>query len=643
MKLQQYTLCLFPFVAILFSASAQQPASDERQQLKQWLDDSFEYRYSNPDSSLYYGFKVLEAAKASNLRDVEADALRSLSTTYQAQGDYPQALDYGFGALHLSRELDDQLKTAHALNIIGITYDQQGNFPEALNHYREAYEIYKALGDDEWLAMIAVNLGVLFKGQGEYEKVIPYYRDAYAIYRKLDLPVEAAFCETNLGSVFYYTQQYDSCVYYSLKAEKELAEHGYLQIQPTAQCNAGLGYFGLGRFGEAKDYLEKALGAHRKYANKKEIAFVLIQLAKVYQELGQPSKSYESLTEAKQVAEDIGSAKEAMDAAKLLAAYYVDRNDYQRAYQEYVNYSTVKDTLFEEEKARALTSYQIQYETEKKEQQIEILNQETAIQRLQLRQRGLLLLAALGVVFAGGATAYFAFKQRKLKAEARLQQEINRQQEQATRAVLDAEERERRRIASDLHDGVGQILSAALLNLQYMNKSVQVGKLPDTQVMDNALQLVKDSYEEMRSISHQMMPNALLKAGLAYSIKEFLDKIDGTQMQVHLDVIGFDERLDEQTETVLYRAIQESVNNVVKHAEASKLTIQLVKDEEGISVTVEDNGKGFDTENLADFEGIGLKNIRSRVALLDGTVDVDAAPGRGTVLVIHIPQGEKEG
>ena len=637
MKFHRYTLCLFQLVATFVSANAQQTLPDDKQQFKQWLDDSFEYRFSNPDSSLYYGFKVLEAARTSGLRDVEADALRSLSTTYQAQGDYPQALDYGFEALRMSRELNDQLKIAHTLNIIGITYDQQGNFPGALNHYREAYDIYKALGDDEWLAMMAVNLGVLFKGQGEYAQVIPYYRNAYAIYRKLDLPVEAAFCETNLGAVFYFTQQYDSCVYYSLKAEKKLAEHGYSQIQPTAQSNAGLGYFGLGRFKDAKDYLEKALDAHRKYTNKKEIAFVLIQLAKVYQELGQSGKSYESLTEAKQVAEGIGSAKETMDASKLLAAYYAGRNNYGRAYQEYVNYSTVKDTLFEAEKARALTNYQIQYETERKEQQIEILNRETAIQKLKLGHRNLLLLIAIGVLMTGGITVYLVFKQRRMKADARLQQEINAQQEKATRDVLDAEERERRRIAGDLHDGVGQTLSAALLNLNYLFKRINEGNAADQQVMDNVLALVTDSYQEMRSISHQMMPNALLKAGLAASIKEFLDAIDGKNIKVHLSVSGLSDRLDQQLETVLYRTVQEAVNNVIKHANASRLTIQIMKYEEGISVTIEDNGDGFDPSDLEYGGGIGVKNIRARVALLQGSVDVDSAPGRGTLLAVHIP------
>ncbi|HMR17965.1 MAG TPA: tetratricopeptide repeat protein, partial [Sphingobacterium sp.] len=605
--MKRHISILLLLVVTFTRANGQVPA-DSRQQLKQWLDASFDYRYSYLDSSFYYGFKVLEAAKVSNYRDIEADALRSISTSYQAQGDYQKALDYGFDALRLSRELNDRLKTAHTLNLIGMVYDQQGNFPGALNNYQEAYTIYKTMDNKEWLAMIAVNLGVLFKGQGAYEKVIPYYRDAYTIYQNLNMPAEAAFCETNLGSVFYYTQQYDSCVYYSLRAEKALAEQNLLQIQPIAQCNAGIGYLGLGRLQEAKHYLEKALTAHRASDNKKEIAFVLIQLSKVYREEGQFARSQQILVEAKSLAEKIGSSKEVMDASKLLAEYYEDREDYRQAYAAHVHYNMVKDTLFEQEKMRAITNYQIQYETEKKEQQIEHLSQETAIQQLKLRQRGLLLAGSIILLSTIALFIYFIQNRRKIRAEALLQRK-------AAQEVLEAEERERRRIASDLHDGVGQMLSAALLNLnEAYDKSPEGSETRNA--TEKALTLLGESYDEMRSISHQMMPNALLKAGLASSIREFVERIDSPKMKVVLDIVGLDERLDEQTETVLYRVIQEAVNNVLKHAAASRLTIQLARDKDGVALTIEDNGRGFHVAEMAEFSGIGLRNIQSRIAML---------------------------
>src|SRR5690606_7296823 len=158
-------------------------------------------------------------------------------------------------------------------------------------------------------------------------------------------------------------------------------------------------------------------------------------------------------------------------------------------------------------------------------------------------------------------------------AAALLQQEINKQQTEAATAVLKAEEQERRRIAVELHDGVGQILSAALLHASEISKQIRQDSQPDQRSVDHVVHLLNDSYDEMRSISHQMMPNALLKTGLASAIREFIQKIDHRHMHISLDITGMDERLDEQTETALYRITQESVNNVVKHAAATKLTI----------------------------------------------------------------------
>jgi len=100
---------------------------------------------------------------------------------------------------------------------------------------------------------------------------------------------------------------------------------------------------------------------------------------------------------------------------------------------------------------------------------------------------------------------------------------------------------------------------------------------------------------------------------------------------------GLDERLDSNMETVLYRVIQECVTNAIKHAGATTLDISLIKDKEGISGTIEDNGKGFDTTDKEKFEGIGLKNITTRIEYLKGTVDFDSAPGRGTVVALFVP------
>lgn len=207
----------------------------------------------------------------------------------------------------------------------------------------------------------------------------------------------------------------------------------------------------------------------------------------------------------------------------------------------------------------------------------------------------------------------------------------------ATRSVISAEENERKRIAADLHDGVGQMMSAAKMNLSAFENEIPFKDVSQRLAFEKVLELVDESCREIRSVSHQMMPNALLKSGLANAVREFIDKIDNRIIKITLHAAGLQERLDSNVETVLYRVIQECVNNVIKHSGANALDISLIKDSDGIAATIEDNGKGFDTTDKEKFEGIGLKNIISRITFLKGTVEFDSSPGKGTLVAIHVP------
>lgn len=179
----------------------------------------------------------------------------------------------------------------------------------------------------------------------------------------------------------------------------------------------------------------------------------------------------------------------------------------------------------------------------------------------------------------------------KIKQENKLRFEVLKRQEKAAKDVIQAEENERQRIASELQDSLGQLFSAVKMNL----------------------------------------------SGLTSAIRDFISKIDARKLKINLETFGLQERLDQNTEAVLYRVIQESVNNVIKHARATSLDIQLSKDEEGVNVMIGDNGVGFSIEMKDFYTGMGLKNISSRVNYLKGNVDISFDSGKGTLVAIHIP------
>ena len=243
---------------------------------------------------------------------------------------------------------------------------------------------------------------------------------------------------------------------------------------------------------------------------------------------------------------------------------------------------------------------------------------------------GSIVLLVLGILLA-----FTQYRRSKWKQEAKMKTAVMVQQEIAARAVIEAEEAERQRIAKDLHDGVGQMMSAARMNLSAFEEAASFRSETEKQDFDRIIGLVDESCREVRAVSHNMMPNALLKQGLASAIREFIHKLDQKKIRVQLYTEGLEERLDSNLETVLYRVIQECVNNVIRHAGASTVDISVVRENDMIRGTIEDNGKGFDTQNLE--EGLGLKNIRTRIDYLKGTVEIDSAPGKGTLVAFHVP------
>lgn len=610
--------------------------NNQKTHLNTLIELCWEYRYTHPDTARIYGFQALKLASKQKITTAEVEALHNLAVTFEAQGDYKEALAYNLRALQIRRKIGDQLKTANTLNNIGICYDELGNFSLALKHYNQAYQIYKLANNMEKLAMVSTNLGVLFKAHEDYPQVISYYKEAEAIYTQLKLPLETAMIAANLGSVYYYTKQYDSCISYSKKAQQIFIKQNILQYLPLTYANIGIAQLALGDVPSALQHLEKALALHTKYGNKKEMAFCYIHLGNAMFKLKKYGPAKKHALSALGLAKKIGASKQVMDAQQLLSNLYKQEKDFRNALLSYRSYAEIKDSLFKKEKTRLITDFQVRYETEKKEEQIKLLNQKSMIQKLQIKQRNTYLFLVVGLFLIGMAMSYLIYNRRKLKARAQLQEEINKQQDMAAVAILNAEEQERRRIAGDLHDGVGQLLSAALMNMNTLFNKLDLKDEQGLQAQ-KTLALVTESYDEMRTISHQMMPNALIKAGLASAVKEFLNKLAKDQLRASLEIIGLDKRLNEQVETVLYRIIQETVNNVIKHADANELKIQIMKDDEGVTVTVEDNGKGFEKNNLHHSGGIGINNIFSRVAFLKGSIDIDTTPGKGTLILIHIP------
>ena len=321
-------------------------------------------------------------------------------------------------------------------------------------------------------------------------------------------------------------------------------------------------------------------------------------------------------------------------AWQQLAIIYRQENNLINAITAKDSATAVKDRIINENSENKIAELQELYETEKKEQTIAL--QQSKLSTQQILLAGSAVSLAL-ILFSG----WLMYRRYTLKKEKEMQESLLQQREKATLDILQAEEKERRRIAAELHDGVGQVMVAAWMNLQVLESQMSAFDLPQQQLLAKATSMVGEGCKEVREVSHSMMPNALLSKGLISAIRNFTQQIDIKVIDINLHTEGLDEPIDEVVESILYRVIQESVNNTIRHANANQLDISLHKTPEGISLLIEDNGKGFDTSFLMDtnrkFGGLGLQNIKSRIAFLKGSVHWDSSPGNGTVVSIYIP------
>ncbi|GAB1463177.1 tetratricopeptide repeat-containing sensor histidine kinase [Pedobacter sp.] len=540
---------------------------------------------------------------------------------------------YVLKGVQLAEKLQKKQKVIRFKHLLGLKAFKESNYKKAVENYLSAIRI----GDNENPAPEYIR--VLYDASEVYRKInkdtsMNFVRKGLNLAQSLKHKELIGDGFNRLGYAFEIRSKKDSALYYYKKGLD-------INLELKNKIGASYAYESLaGIFSQEKDYKKAVAYLKIGYQLRKEVndkfaqSISLINLAETYKSLKKTDSTLFYAQKALQLASEIKYLDLVSYCNSFISNLYKERGDYKNALIYKEQGYAVQDSIFNAEKSKQITELDKKYQTEKHQQQIKILGQNAVINNLKIRQRNILLFVLGFTIIAGAIISYFIFNRRKLKAKAELQAEVIKQQDIASKAVLDAEERERRRIAGDLHDGVGQMLSAALMNLNGLFSKLNLPNDTNLQA-EKALALVNESYDEMRSISHQMMPNALIKSGLASAVKEFIGKLDKDKLKVTLETAGLNQRLDEQTETVIYRIIQETVTNVVKHANASKLDIQIIKDDDGIAFTIEDNGKGFNKNDVK--AGIGLSNIYSRVEFLKGTVDIDSTEGKGTLVAIHLP------
>lgn len=559
-----------------------------------------------------------------------ANALSNMGAILQQQGKASEAIGYLSQALKIQEAEGIKGGMAYTLNNISALYDQQGQMQKALDHSLRALKLHEELKDDYGAATCLNNLGALYMKQGQLNKGLEYYAQSLALRKKLDDKQGIATCLHNMGYVYERKGEQEKALQADLEGLKIYEAIGDKRGIANSLHNIAAIYEAQGKNDIALEYYGKSVKIYEAMGDKRGLSNSLNNIGAALVRTKQAAKAKPYLERALREAQE-GSYVEGIrtahfNQAKLDSAL----GNGAAAYEHYKQYIVFRDSLSNVSTRKIALKKQLQYEYEKKEalakQEQEkkevLLNEE-------LKRQKLIRWSAVGTISLLLLSALLLLNRYRLKQKNRYQQQLNDQQKEQAVAVMDIQEQERKRIAEDLHDSLGHLLSTAKLNLQTLPKG-------EKQV-ENSLNLLNQASEEIRNITFNLMPRTLEEGGLIPALNELATKVTHAgAVKVLLHVHDMEKFvLEKQSQFNIYRIVQEAVNNILKHADAQEINIQLIGQQDHITIMIEDDGKGFNPET--NKTGRGLKNIVTRSLWLKGNINIDSTPGRGTTITTEIP------
>lgn len=661
MKLKKYAffLCLLYTVAgsglyaqspVIDSllAIANKSTTHDSVKIKLYGDIAWEYMVNDFDKALEYGNKELALANKTKREADIAQAESDIGSVYNRKSIFDTALVHYYKALDIRKKLMQDIKVAGIYTNIATILNRQSRFEEALEINFKSLKLFEKVGDEAKQAITMGNIGSIYYDLEQNESAEKFYLKALVLARKSKQTVIEGNLLTNLGGIWFEKgvkndiivdeTKMDSALYYFLQSEAVLLQANAVYNLSYVYNNIGRIYIQKTDYTKARSFYEKSLANRQMLEDAYGMGLSYLNLAQVESLTHNNVKNIEYLNKAVEIFLKLRNYLNLKQAYGKLAEAYELKQDYPASLKYYQLYANYRDTIYSEDNAKQLAEMQTKYEVEKKDLELAKNKAELEARERQAFIKNIIIGSIILLAILTTIVGVLFYRKKQVEQQARLEQEISAQKEIRTKAILEAEEKERRRIAQDLHDGVGQLLSAAKLNLSNLDSKLPAKNSDQETAMHNALSLLDDSVKEVRAVSHNMMPNTLIKLGLASAVREFITKLgNAPTLKVDLEIVGMDNRLDNQVESVLYRVIQEIVNNIIKHAKASQISMQLVRHETELNVMIEDNGVGFDASNIDEFDGLGLKGIKTRIELLDGSVHFDSTPGRGTTVIIDIP------
>ncbi len=562
------------------------------------------------------------------------------ATNYTAvlnqEAKFDSSLAINRQALEVSHKLNDQRLIGINMANVGNVFQYMGIYDSAAYYYERSKPFFERAGDKNSQARLDDQLQNLYNNLRQHKKAIQHGESALAYFRTTDDAISLGHVLLNLGNNYSNALQFDKAHDAYREALAVAKKTSYKRLELSALESMGDLLMKQSKMDSLKFYYEPALRLSREINDKEAESVANRGLGLHYLFTKSYSLSKHYLEEALAISEKNGLQMELIKNMNAISSIYFAMQKPGEG-EKYLQQSTrLRDSLADDEMRNKVVQLEKLYETQKKETHIKL-------QQEQIKQKNTLNYILFGsaiVLVIISLLGYRNYHDKQKLQQARIDELETEKHLTATEAVLKGEEQERTRLAKDLHDGLGGMLSGIKYSFQNMKENLILTP-ENAQAFERSIDMLDSSIKEMRRVAHNMMPEMLVKYGLNVALKEFCNEINRNGVvKTTYQSIGMDEITVEQTTAVtVYRIIQELAHNAIKHANAQNLLVQVhaSAQERMLSVTVEDDGKGFDTTLIQNAQGIGWSNVQNRIDFLKGKIDLNSAPHKGTSVLIEIP------
>lgn len=495
-----------------------------------------------------------------------------------------------------------------------------GNFAEALHESLNQLAAVERSGSCAEIAFAYLTVGRQHYYLKQKDKAISWFKKSNAISLgcKTDSITGKNF--RNIGAIYWEMGMTDSAAYFLEMAQPFLRNAG----QPKELSTLYAVLFEL-HFRTFKDVKagERMLDSCRKYSllckDKGQYAFFLMKKGIFLMETGACKEAQLVYKEGEKIYRELNTLEGIAYALNGIMSAQALCSNGPEILETIRSYDAIKDKVFQQKTAENLARYEALFNNRQKQIENDALKQKN-------KWMMVVFLFALAML-----VVFFLWVHRSLQArkERKHQEKLRELQRNSFLNMVSLQEQERAGFAADLHDGIGHLISALQLNLSALETKDE----RQQQIVKNAKGIIDTASVEVRQISHRLMPQTLLEIGLVASIRELVNRISIAQ-KVEIDFEAEDNFLQtsKDFQIALYRIVQEVLSNMLQHAAASKICIALRSDGPSVHLSISDNGKGFDEQDLAASDGLGWRNIQSRVDLFKGKLQMNSEKGKGTNL-----------